>query len=241
VLVWSVVLIVTAGGSRPLEWLQLVFSIVLGAYAIYAFRKGNPIHNRRCRYILLVLAIVGVVMVLGLAADDRSSRTWARLGWATLILGYLGSLIVWWRLPQHRAATIVMAVLGIFFIVSGLGLTLNCDPAIQRPWCDGNYEREQSLAEQTNVDGDFLSAGRAGGSVGAAQITYLVDDDASLPEAVDPPGEWTFEVMDPQGNEVDRGRFATAEPPNADCHIDAKIAPQPQGSVLTILVGCSGA
>lgn len=238
---WSLVLVFSAGGSKALEWIQLAFSIGIGIYATFALLKNNPVHNRRCRYIVLALAIVGVVMVLGLAADDRSSRTWARLGWVTLVLGFVGSVIAWWRMPKHRAATIVMSIVGLFLIISGLGLTFNCDPTIQRPWCNQNYEREQSLAERTRVEGEVLSAGRAGGSTGPAQMTYLVDDASDLPDAVNPPGEWVFEERNPQPNESVRGRYTTNEGRDADCHIDSKIAQQPQGSVLTIIVSCGGA
>jgi hypothetical protein len=240
VLVWSILLVMNPGGSKPLEWLQIVSSVLIGGYGLFAYRKNHPVYSRRCRFILLSLAVIGVVMVLGLAADQRSSRTWARLGWVTLILGFAGTMITWWRLPEHRATTIVMTVLGSFLIVSGLGLTLNCDKSIQKTWCDPNFEREQAVAERIRVDGDLLSSGRAGGSTGAAQFTYLVGDEVVLVEVVSPPGEWTFETGDPQPNESDKGRLTTSDPLYADCRIDSKIVNQPQGSVLTLVVSCRG-
>lgn len=240
ILAWTLVLLSTPGGSRVLEWLQLVMSLAIGGYAWLALKRNSPEYDRRCRYVLLALAVTGALIVLGLSADQRSSRTWARLGWATLILGYIGSVIAWWRLPQHRGGAIAVSAVGAFLVLSGLGLTLNCDPTIQRTWCEANYEREQSLGERIDVDGEFLAAGRAGGSTGAAQLTFVVPEDASLLTVVDPPGEWAFEERDLQPNELERGRLTTTEPPYSDCHIDAKIAPQPQGLVLTVLVGCGG-
>lgn len=241
VLVWSILLLVNPGGSRPLEWLQVVSSLMIGGYGLFAFLKNDPAYNRRCRFILLSLAIIGVVMVLGLAADQRSSRTWARLGWVTLLLGFAGTMISWWRLPQYRATTIVMTILGSFLIVSGVGLTLNCDRSIQKTWCDPNFEREQAVAERIQVEGTFLSAGRAGGSTGAAQVTYLVADGAMLVATVNPPGEWVFEERDHQPNELERGRFTSEDPLYSDCQVDSKIVSQPRGAVATLVVGCGGA
>ncbi len=240
VLVWSILLAVNPGGSKPLEWLQIVSSLLIGGYGLFAYLKNDPVRNRRCRFILLSLAILGAVMVLGLAADQRSSRTWARLGWVTLVLGFVGSMISWWRIPQHRATTIVMTAVGGFLIVSGFGLTLNCDRSIQKTWCDPNFEREQAVAERIQVDGTFLSAGRAGGSTGAAQVTYLVADGAVLAAVVLPPGEWAFEQRDHQPNEEERGRFTTQDPLYSDCQVDSKIVARPQGSVVTLVVGCGG-
>ncbi len=238
VLAWSIILVVNPGGSKPLEWLQIVSSVLIGGYGLFAYRKNDPVHNRRCRYILLSLAIIGAVMVLGLAADQRSSRTWARLGWVTLVLGFAGTMISWWRIPQLRGTTIVMTVLGGFLIVSGLGLTLNCDRSIQKTWCDPNFEREQAVAERIQVDGTLLTAGRAGGSTGAAQVTYLVADGVVLAAVVNPPGEWALEERDHQPNELERGRFTTDDPLYSDCQIDSKMVALPQGSVVTLVVGC---
>jgi hypothetical protein len=71
-LVWSVVLVVTPGGSKPIEFTQLIVSLVTGIYAAYAIRKNDPINSRRSRYLVLAFGVIGIVMVLGLASDQRS-------------------------------------------------------------------------------------------------------------------------------------------------------------------------
>lgn len=119
---WSAVLVLSPGGSASLEWLQLVIGLVTAGYAAHALRQDDPKHARRCRYILLVFAVAGAVMVIGLSADQHSSRTWARLGWSALIVGYIGSLVAWYPLRERRAATIVFGVVGAIVILSGVGL-----------------------------------------------------------------------------------------------------------------------
>ena len=177
-------------------------------------------------------------MVLGLAADQNSSRTWARMGWGALLFGYLGSLIVWYRLPQFRATTIVMGGVGALILVGGVGVTLNCDIVVQNTWCDPLFEREQAVVEQIEVDGRLARAGRAGGTQGAALMAYLVPDDLGLIELTDPPGEWDYESLPPQAIEDERGVFTTSEDEFSDCQINARLESPPTGRIATYLVSC---
>lgn len=237
-LAWSIVLVATPGGSKPIEYIQLAVSLVTGVYAAYALRENDPTHNRRCRYLVLAFGVIGIVMVLGLASDQRSSRTWARLGWAATGFGYVGSIVLWFRDARTRIATITIAIVGAMLMVAAAGITLNCDRSVQRSWCDPVYEKEQVLAEKIEVDGDLERVGRAGTSAGAAFITHFVTDEASIDAVTHPPGEWEFEPMPAQGIERARGVYTSDEPEYADCRLNAKIENVPAGSRQTIFVTC---
>lgn len=237
-LAWSVLLVLTPGGSKPIEFIQLSVSVVTGLYAAYAIRKNDPINSRRCRYLVLAFGVIGIVMVLGLASDQRSSRTWARLAWAATAFGYLGSIALWVGNARTRMATISLAIAGAVLIVAGVGLTLNCDPGIQRSWCDPVFEREQVLAEQIEVEGDLERVGRAGAALGAAFVTHFVPEGASIDTVTHPPGEWAFESMPTQGIERDRGIFTSTGSEYADCRLNAKIEEIPAGNRQTIFVTC---
>jgi hypothetical protein len=237
-LAWSIVLVLTPGGSRPIEFTQLILSVATGTYALYALRKNDPTHSKRCRYLVLAFGVIGILMVLGLASDQRSSRTWARLGWAATGFGYMGSIALWFGTTRTRITTVSLAAVGAVLIVAAAGLTLNCDRSIQRSWCDPIYEREQVLAEKIEVDGDLERVGRAGASAGAAYVTHFVTDSASIAAVTQLPGEWHFEPMPAQGIESDRGIFTTEEPEYADCRLNAKIENVPAGNRQTIFVRC---
>ena len=236
--VWAVVLRLTPGGSGQLEWLQLVIALATGTFAVIAYRAANSLYSRRCRYILLAYAVAGLIIVLGLAADQNSSRTWARMGWAALLTGYVGSIIVWFREPRFRTTTIVLAAGGLLGIVGGLGLTVNCDPVIQNTWCDPLFEREQALVEQVVVDGDLVRSGRAGGTQGAALMAYLVGPSDDIESITNPPGEWTYEAKPLQSNEDERGLYFTDSEEWSDCQLNVKIESPPTGRVETVLASC---
>ena len=237
-LAWSIVLVLTPGGSKPVEFAQLVLSVAGGIYALYALRKNDPTHAKRCRYLVLAFGVIGILMVLGLASDQRSSRTWARLGWAATGFGYLGSIALWFGNARTRTSTITLALAGAILIVAATGLTLNCDRSIQRSWCDPVYEREQVLAERIRVEGDLEREGRSGGAAGAAFVTHFVPDGSSIDSVTHPPGEWLFEPMPPQGIESDRGAYTSDDPRYADCRLNAKIEKIPAGYLQTIFVRC---
>lgn len=237
-LAWSIALVLTPGGSRAIEYTQLVVSLVAGVYAAYAIRKNDPIQNRRCRYLVLAFGVIGIAMVLGLASDQDSSRTWARLGWAATGFGYVGSIVLWVRNTQARMATISLAIVGAVLIVAGAGLTLNCDRSVQRSWCDPIYEKEQVLAETIEVDGELERVGRAGASLGAAFVTHFVPEGASIESVTHLPGEWEYEPVPVQGIERDRGVYTSTDPDYADCRLNAKIEAIPAGNRQTIYVTC---
>lgn len=96
---WAIVLFVNPGGSKLLEWIQLVVGTGLVAFGVQAYRKPSAQMARKVRYTLIGFAVFGAVVVIGLAADDNSSRTWARIGWAALLTGSIGSMIAWWSAP----------------------------------------------------------------------------------------------------------------------------------------------
>jgi hypothetical protein len=221
-----------------LEQVQLLLGAAAAGYAIFALVRKDQVHFRRCRYVVLAFAVIGIVMVLGLASDQDSSRTWARLGWAGTIYGYLGSIVLWWRNPTHRATTLSFAVFGGLLIVAGAGITLNCDRSVQRSWCDPVYEHEQVLAETIEVDGELERFGRAGASLGAAFATYFIADGASIQEVTHPPGEWDYEAMDVQAIEVESGVYTIEDEPYGSCRINVKVEVVPAGNRETIFVTC---
>lgn len=231
------VLVVSPGGSHSIEWLQFAVSLATLTYAVVALRSDELRHNRRIRYLLLGFAVVGTVMVLGLGADQDSSRTYARLGWAALLVGYAGALIVWSRLGQHRPTAILGAIVGAVIIASGAGIAVNCDVTVQRSWCDPLYEKEQALAERIVVEGDLVRSGRAGGSQGAALVAFLIGDQL-IAEVTDPPGEWQYEERPLQSIEVQRGRYFSTAEETSDCRIDVKVETLPAGNIETIYVTC---
>jgi hypothetical protein len=235
---WAVVLVISPGGSRPLEQIQLLLGAAAAGYAMFALVRKDPTHNKRCRYLLLAFAVIGITMVLGLAADQRSSRTWARLGWAGSIYGYIASIVLWARNPMHRAATLSFAIFGGLLIAAGAGITLNCDPSVQRSWCDPVYEHEQVLAETIDVDGELERFGRAGASLGAAFATYLIADGATIQEVTHPPGEWDYEAMDVQAIEVESGAYTSEQDLYGNCRINVKVEVVPAGNRETIFVTC---
>jgi len=237
-LAWAVVLVVSPGGSRPLEQVQLLLGAAAAGYAMFALVRKDPTHNKRCRYLLLAFAVIGITMVLGLAADQRSSRTWARLGWAGSIYGYIASIVLWARNPMHRAATLSFAIFGGLLIAAGAGITLNCDPSVQRSWCDPVYEHEQVLAETIDVDGELERFGRAGASLGAAFATYFIADGATIQEVTHPPGEWDYEAMDVQAIEVESGAYTSEQDLYGNCRINVKVEVVPAGNRETIFVTC---
>lgn len=235
---WAVWLRLTPGGSGALEWTQLIVGLVCSSYAGRALRLDDSTLFKRCRVILVVFAVAGAVIVLGLGADQNSSRTFARLGWGALVSGIVGSVISWYRFPQYRAATIVLGIVGLFIGIGGVGLTLNCDPVIQNTWCDPLFEREQAVNEQVQVEGDVIRRGRAGGTQGAALAVYGVEPGATIEDLTDPPGEWVYEERPVQSNEDERGVYTTTQPDFADCEINVKIDSPPTGRVETVLVSC---
>ncbi|MDH3463576.1 MAG: hypothetical protein OEM32_08130 [Acidimicrobiia bacterium] len=236
-LAWSIVLLVTPGGSRLIERTQTILSGATLAYGLIALVSPDLVHNRRIRYLLIFFAVAGAIIVLGLAADQDSSRSYARLGWAALLAGYLGSIVVWSRLRQHRPSVLLGSVVGLVVIASAVGIASNCDPAVQRSWCDPLYEEEEALAERIAVEGQLFRVGRAGGSQGAALVAYVIGDE-SIEDVTHPPGEWVYEERPLQSIEVQRGRFASTDTDLAHCKIDVKVEVVPAGNVETIYVTC---
>lgn len=226
------------GGSYGVEVAQIAISAAALGFAVYALRKGDAANARRCRLLLIGFAVFGAIAVLGLASDRTASRTWARLGWLSLIAGFLGAVAVWLPVRRHRAATVTLAVIGLILIGAGTALTVNCDPAIQRSWCNPDFEREQVLAEQIEVVGELERSGRASGSLGPAQVTYFVPQGSTITGITDPPGEWTYQEMPAQAIESERGRYTTDEEEFSDCRVDVKIESVPQGNRQVVQVSC---
>lgn len=233
---WSVLLLATPGGSRPMEWTQLVLAVVglgTGGYALYRGRGAEVI-----RWALTGVAGFGALVVIGLTADGTSSRTWVRLGWAALIAGHLASPLVWWTAPRARRAMVIGGgVAGLALIAGGLGITLNCDPLIQRTWCNPDFEREEALLERVVVDGTLQEQGRLGGDGGPAVASYLIAGESALP-LTSLPDEFAYSAGTVQGKELERGVYTAASGPHSDCTITVKVEPVPAGNQATFAVRC---
>lgn len=237
-LVWAVILVLTPGGASTLEWAQLVVSTGLLVYGVAAYLTPSSQQARRIRWILLGFAVFGVVVVIGLAADDNSSRTWARLGWAALVSGFVTSLIAWWNAPEvSRNIVIVGGVVGAVLIVAGVGITLNCDNSLQRSWCDPLFEEEQALVETITVDGTLQRSGRARGDNGAALMAYVITG-GSIQDNTGTPEGFIYEERPIQSIEEQRGRYTTESGRSSHCRIDVKIEQIPAGRIETVMVTC---
>jgi hypothetical protein len=237
-LLWGLLLIWSPGGSRILEWIQTGLAACLLVFAINSLRKEDPQRATLIRWLLTGFAVFGAMVVIGLTADETSSRTWVRLGWAALLAGTAASLIVWWAAPRVRRQSVIGGgVVALIIISAGVGITINCDLTVQRSWCDPTYDQEQALVEQVVVDGALQRAGRAGGSAGAALRSYLING-SQIVDVTNPPGEFAYEDRPIQSTETQRARFTAQSGGYSRCVIDVKLEEIPTGNLETVIVGC---
>ena len=237
-LIWAIVLLLTPGGSPILEWIQAIVATGLLWFGGMAIVDPSPARARQVRWTLLTFGVLGAVAVIGLSADDNSSRTWMRLAWAAFITGSVTSVIAWWGAPSARRGTVIGGgVVAAVLIAAGVGITLNCDPSIQRSWCDPLFEQEQALAEIVVVEGDLQRVGRAGGDGGAALRAYFISG-GTIVENTQVPDGFVYEERPIQSIEVQRGRYTAASGPNSHCWIDVKVEEIPAGTVQTVMVTC---
>lgn len=141
--VWSVILILSPGGPTVLEWVILGVAISILVFGLVSLRMDDPRRATMIRWLLTAFALFGAVVVIGLTADNSSSITWVRLGWAALIAGVITSLLAWWGAPRiNRRSVVAGGVVAVVLIAAGASITLNCDEALQRSWCDPVFEQE---------------------------------------------------------------------------------------------------
>lgn len=237
-LIWGLILIWSPGGSNGLEWAQTVLAVGFLILAAVSLTNTDPQRATLIRWLLTGFGVFGAIVVIGLTADQSSSRTWVRLGWAALIAGSITSVLAWWTAPRaRRQSVIVGGVAALIIGAAGIGITINCDLTIQRSWCDPTYEQEQALVEQVVVDGTLQRSGRAGGNAGAALRSYLINGSAILDVTTAPQG-FTYEDRPIQSIEAERGRYTTDSGKHANCVIDVKREERPAGNLETVTVGC---
>lgn len=236
---WAVVLVWSPGGSVALEWVILGVGAALSLFGLFSLQSTEPNRPSLIRWLLAGFAVFGAVVVIGLSADDTSSRTWFRLGWAALVVGLVASLWAWWSSPRIDLRTLIGGgVVGIIVIVAGAGITLNCDKTLQRSWCDPVYEQEQALAARIEVDGVQNRDGRAGGDTGAYVRAFLIGG-IDIDAVTRVPEPFIFEERPLQSIEVARGRYTATSGPYSNCQIDVKVEEIPAGNLETLIVSCT--
>jgi len=238
---WGVALVLSPGGSTFLEWAVLVIGVALVGFGLVSLRSSDPKRARAIRWLLTAFAVFGAAMVIGLTADDNSSRTWVRLGWAALVVGFVTSLAAWWGAPGlSRRALIGGGVVGAVVIAAGAGITVNCDLTLQRSWCEPAFEQEETLAARFVVDGTPDRDGRAGGDTGAYIRSHFIEG-ADIDAVTTAPEPFGFQERPIQSTEEARGRFTAADGPYANCQVDAKVESVPAGNLQTLSVSCAAA
>lgn len=238
-LVWAILLILSPAGSTALEWTILGVSGALLVFGLLSLGADDPGRANVIRWALTGFAVFGAVAVIGLTADDTSSRTWVRLGWSALVAGLATSVTAWWSAPRvNRRTVITGGVVGLVVIAGGFGITTNCDMSLQRSWCDPAYEQEEALAARVDVDGDLQRSGRAGGDTGAFLRAFVIED-VAIEERTRVPDGFVYEERPLQSIEVARGRYTATSGPDSNCQIDVKVEIVPVGNLETITVSCT--
>ena len=236
---WAVVLVSSPGGSVALEWVILGVGAALSVFGLFSLKSPDPHRPSLIRWLLTGFAVFGAVVVIGLPADDTSSRTWFRLGWAALVVGLAASLWAWWAWPRIDLRSLIGGgVLGLILITAGAGITLNCDKTLQRSWCDPVYEQEDALAARIEVDGVQNRNGRAGGDTGAYVRAFLIAG-IDIGAVTSVPEPFVFEKRPLQSVEVARGRYTARSGSYSNCQIDVKVEEIPAGNLETLMVSCT--
>jgi hypothetical protein len=234
-----VVLVLSPGGSVALEWVILGVGAALSVFGLFSSKSPDPHRPSLIRWLLTGFAVFGAVVVIGLPADDTSSRTWFRLGWAALVVGLVVSLWAWWASPRIDLRSLIGGgVVGVIVIAAGAGITLNCDKTLQRSWCDPVYEQEDDLAARIEVDGAQNRNGRAGGDTGAYVRAFLIAG-IDIEAVTSVPEPFVFEERPLQSIEVARGRYAARSGSYSNCQIDVKVEEIPAGNLETLMVSCT--
>jgi hypothetical protein len=236
--VWAVVLVLSPGGSVILEWVILAVAVSLLVFGVVSLKSSDRRRHAVIRWLLTSFAGFGAVAVIGLAADDTSSRTWFRLGWAALLAGLVTTLWAWSVAPRVNWRLVAAGgVVGVIVIGAGAGISLNCDKTLQRSWCDPVYEQEEALAALIVVDGVHDRSGRAGGDTGAYVRAFLIPG-TDIDAVTTVPEPFRFEERPVQSIEVSRGRYRADSGPDSNCQIDVRVEEIPAGNLETLVVSC---
>ncbi|HSK07782.1 MAG TPA: hypothetical protein VK990_09705 [Acidimicrobiia bacterium] len=239
--IWALVVIRSPGGSVALEWIILGVAMALLVMGVVSLKVADRRRATLIRWLLTAFAVFGAVVVIGFTADDTSSRTWFRLGWAALVSGLVTALAAWWVAPGvNRRTLLAGGVAGAIVIAAGAGIAINCDKTLQRSWCDPVYEQEEALAARIEVDGVENRSGRAGGDTGAYVRAFIIagTDIAAVTTVPEP---FVFEERPIQSIEVARGRYTAGSGPYSNCQVDVKVEVVPAGNLETVNVACTSA
>lgn len=173
-------------GSLGLEiWLTAVG-------AIYAAVAGLALGGKRLGATLMPWATIlmmvwGLVALMGLSADDISSRSWM---WSSLFAAVTGAVTyLLCCLPLGRKPTLGMLVFlgGCAFLGLGAWFQMSrCRIDIHATWCDPRYEQEDRIVATLASATPETSRGHLNGVQGPAYATFLFDGPPDLETAVVP-------------------------------------------------------
>ena len=163
-------------GSFVLEaWLTLVgaFYIVVGIMAL----RGSRLGTSAMPWMSLLLMVWGILALLGLSADNVSSRTWmwsslfaAVLGTATFLLGSLPI-----DRPPRPGTLVLLAFLGFLGLAAWLQIS-RCRLDIHASWCDPRYEQEDRIVATVSTDRRPRNSGHIGGVLGPAFASFIFEE-----------------------------------------------------------------
>ncbi len=167
-------------GSFVLElWLTMVGAVYVSVAALAL--RGSRWAEAAMPWMALLLLVWGILALLGLSADNVSTRSWM---WSSLFAAVLGTvtfLVV--SLPIDRRPTIGPLVLLAFLAFLGVAAYLQisrCRPDIHASWCDPGYEQEDRIVSTVQSDRRPSNRGHIGGVLGPAFGSFI------FPERPDP-------------------------------------------------------
>lgn len=125
----------------------------------------------------LLLMVWGILALLGLSADDVSTRTWM---WSSLFAALLGTAtFLIGSLPIDRRPSIGTIVLLTFLAFLGVAAYLQisgCRLDIHASWCDPRYEQEDRIVSTVQADRNPSNRGHIGGVLGPAFGSFIFTD-----------------------------------------------------------------
>lgn len=185
-------------GSLILEgWLTLV-GLVYVVIAVMALR-GSRFGRSAMPWMSLLLMGWGLLALLGLSADNVSTRTWM---WSSIFAAVAGTVtFVVSTFPLDRRPPIGMlaflVLAGFIGFASWLQIS-NCRYDIHASWCDPRYEQEDRIVASVDVDRSPRNSGHIGGVLGPAFASFIFAEEPDALTAVRPRSATAVPTDDPR-------------------------------------------